>query len=396
MKKILAFLMAVCLFTTLAACGKETVSDPDSVAYRLTGLDPAATLLTIEGQEVPVEMYLYWLQYAATVAANTSGCTDEEGNLLWDHELEEGYTVLDYVQEEAVGQAKTYMIVEEWAESYQVEFTQEDEDAVDEEIAYYVEQLGGEEAYQTYLDQIGISADANRRMTKDYYLYDKLLDMTKEEGSPLYITDDILYQFDGVTEDAVLIDHVLFFTSDDEEDNAIRLETMEQVRQSLLEADEEHRQDMFNYIADYYSEDTGRAYYPNGYLVTEDANFVKAFKEAALTLEEGELSEVVTSEYGYHLLMRKPIRDYVAITYLEDLLKVAMENAEVVYSEDFDKIDPQAYYTAYLAETTAAAEESQDTSGTDGSTDSAATEESAGDTDTGDTGTESNTGEEAS
>ena len=351
MKKILAFLLTLSFAAALAGCGQETVSDPDSVAYRLTGLDPSATLLTIEGQEVPVEMYLYWLQYAATVAANTSGCVDEEGNLLWDQELEEGYTVLDYVEEEALGQAKTYMIVEEWAEAYEVEFTQEDEDAVDEEIAYYVEQLGGEEAYQTYLDQIGISAEANRRMTRDYYLYDKLLDMTQEEGSPLYITDDILYQFDGVTEDAVLIDHVLFLTSDDEKDNALRLETMEQVRQTLLETDEAHRKDMFNYIADYYSEDTGRPYYPNGYLVTEDANFVKAFKEAALTLEEGELSEVVTSEFGYHLLMRKPIRDYVSITYLEDLLKVAMENAEVVYSEDFEKIDTQAYYTAYLAET---------------------------------------------
>ena len=383
MKKILAFLMAVCLFATLAACAREeTVSDPDSVAYRLTGLDPTATLLTIEGQEVPVEMYLYWLQYAATVAANTSGCTDEAGDLLWDQELEEGYTVLDYVEEEALGQAKTYMIVEEWAAAYGVDFTQEDEDAVDEEIAYYVEQLGGEEAYQTYLSKIGISADANRRMTKDYYLYDKLLDMTQEEGSPLYITDDILYQFDGVTEDAVLIDHVLFLTGDDEEDNALRLETMEQVRQSLLEADEEHRKDMFNYIADYYSEDTGRPYYPNGYLVTADANFVQAFKDAAFTLEEGELSEVVTSEYGYHLLMRKPIRDYVSITYLEDLLKVAMENAEVVYSEDFEKIDTQAYYTAYLEETSAAAA---------GDTAEPAGGEDAGEADDG-TGTEESAG----
>ena len=367
MKKILAFLLTLSFAAALAGCGQETVSDPDSVAYRLTGLDPSATLLTIEGQEVPVEMYLYWLQYAATVAANTSGCVDEEGNLLWDQELEEGYTVLDYVEEEALGQAKTYMIVEEWAEAYEVEFTQEDEDAVDEEIAYYVEQLGGEEAYQTYLDQIGISAEANRRMTRDYYLYDKLLDMTQEEGSPLYITDDILYQFDGVTEDAVLIDHVLFLTSDDEKDNALRLETMEQVRQTLLETDEAHRKDMFNYIADYYSEDTGRPYYPNGYLVTEDANFVKAFKEAALTLEEGELSEVVTSEFGYHLLMRKPIRDYVSMTYLEDLLKVAMENAEVEYSGDFEKIDTAAYYTAYLAETSATGEDtSEETDPADG------------------------------
>ena len=343
MKKLLPLLWAACLLI-LSACGGQT--DTESLAYTLAGLDPQATMLTVNGREVSVELYLYWLQYACSVAENT-GAVDEEGNLDWDYVYADGVTAEEYILEEALNQAKTYLLIEEWAETYGVTLTDEEEQTVDEEIAYYAEQLGGEDAYADYLRQIGITAEANRRMTRDFYLYSKLLELTKEEGSPLYLDDETLYQYDGITADTILVDHILFLTSDDAEDNQIRYDTLEEVRQSLLEAEGTFRIDMFNYIADTYSEDTGRAYYPNGYLVTEGANFVEPFLQAALQLEEGEVSEIVTSEYGYHLLLRKPIRDYVADAYLGDLLMVAADNAEVAYSEAYDALDREAYYTAY-------------------------------------------------
>ena len=76
MKKLLAALLAACLLI-LSACGGQT--DTESLAYTLAGLDPQATLLTVNGREVSAELYLYWLQYACSVAENT-GAVDEEGN----------------------------------------------------------------------------------------------------------------------------------------------------------------------------------------------------------------------------------------------------------------------------------------------------------------------------
>lgn len=359
MKKLLSLVCAACLLA-LSGCGGASGSD--SLSYELAGLDPQETMLTVEGRAVSAELYLYWLQYACSMAVST-GAVDEAGALQWDYTYADGVTAEEYILGEALNQAKTYMLIEQWAEDYGVELTGEEEAAVDEEIAYYVEQLGGQEAYETYLGQIGISAAGNRRMTKDFYLYSKLLDMTKEVGSPLYIDDEELYLYDGITADTVLVDHILFLTGGDAADDQVRYDTLEQVRQSLLEAEGTFRTDLFNYIADTYSEDTGRAYYPNGYLVTEDANFVEPFLEAALALEEGEVSEIVTSEYGYHLLLRKPIRDYVADAHLGGLLMVAADNAEVTYSAAYEALDRRAYYAAYqahLAEAAAGAEEAGD------------------------------------
>ena len=352
MKRLGSILLAVCLLA-LSACSAGT--DTESLAYQLAGLDPQETLLTVNGRDVSAELYLYWLQYACTMA-KSAGAVDEEGALDWDYLYDDGITAEEYILREAEDQAKLYMLIEAWAEKYGVELTDEEEQEVDEEIAYYAEQLGGEEAYADYLAQIGISAQSTRRMTKDFRLYSKLLEMTKEEGGPLYIDDELLYQYEGITPDTVLVDHILFLTSGDEADDQLRRDTMEQVRTSLLETEEEFRTDMFNYIADTYSEDTGRTYYPNGYLVTEDANFVQPFLEAALALQEGEVSQVVESDYGYHLLLRKPIRDYVADSYLGELLMIDTSGADVTYSKAYETLDHQAYYTAYQAHVEEAAQ----------------------------------------
>ena len=356
MKKLLCAALAA-LLLALSACGGGE-ADTESLAYELAGLDPEETMLTINGQPVSAELYLYWLQYACTVAEN-SGALDENGELDFDYVYADGLTAEEYILGEAESQAKLYLLIEQLAEAYGVALTEEDEAAVDEEIAYYAEQLGGEAAFASYLRQIGISAQANRRLTADFYRYSNLLDLTKEPGSPLYIDDDELYQYEGITPETTLVDHILFFTSEDEEDNQIRYDALEQVRQSLLEAEGDFRYDLFNAIADAYSEDTGRSYYPNGYLVAEGANFVQPFLQAALALEEGEVSGIVESEYGYHLLLRKPIRDYVADAYLGDFLMAASDQAEVAYTAAYDSLDRRGYYAAYRQHLEAAAQAAQ-------------------------------------
>ena len=356
----LAALLALCLLAALTACGGGE-ADRESLAYTLAGLDPQETMLTVNGRAVSTELYLYWLQYACATAEST-GAVDENGTLDFGYVYADGVTAGEYILEEAESQAKLYMLIEAWAEEYGVTLTAEEEQAVDQELAYYAQQLGGEAAYETYLAQVGLSARGSRRMTEDFHLYSKLLDMTKEEGGPLYIDEDELYQFEGITADTVLVDHILFFTSGDAEDDQLRYDTLEQVRASLLEQEGTMRADLFNTIADTYSEDTGRPYYPNGYLVSEGAAFVQPFLEAALALEaDGDVSEVVESEYGYHLLMRKPIRDYVADAYLGERLMAAADSAEVTYSAAYDRLDRAAYYAAYREHLERAAQAGEET-----------------------------------
>ncbi|MCD6542875.1 MAG: peptidylprolyl isomerase, partial [Flavobacteriaceae bacterium] len=95
------------------------------------------------------------------------------------------------------------------------------------------------------------------------------------------------------------------------------------------------------------------------YTIDRNSPFVKEFKEAAFSLEEGEISEPFKSDFGYHILMvdkikgkqrdvyhiliqpkadddaNEKIKDSLA-KYREDILKhkITFENAVMKYSED--------------------------------------------------------------
>lgn len=345
MKRLMAGMMSLVLAASLlTGCEKE----PEGLFYQLTGIDPDDAMLTVDGREVPAELYLYWVLGAADyLCASRPDLCGEDGAPDWDAELESGMTVRESVLAEALDNAKMHAVIECWAEEYDVTLGADTEEAIDREIASVTEQLGGEEAMEQYLASRGLTAETNRRLSRLFYLYANMLALTKEEGSPLYITDEVLYQYEGITPETVLADHILARYPEDEADRPAARANMEQVLETILS--DEDPVAAFQFVADNYSEDAGRTYYPNGYLVTADAPYVQVFKDTALSLAEYEISGVVESEFGYHIIMRKPLRDYVADTYLTEKVVAAMEEAEVVWSDAADGFDPEVFYAGYLA-----------------------------------------------
>ncbi len=352
MRRISALLLALLMTVSLTACSfpeedAPTAGSEEGLFYEVTGMDPDAVMLTADGKDITVGMYLYWLVYTMSSVSTVSDWVDDAGLLKWDEEVSEGETVRYLVLEETLNTAKLYMIVENWADQYGFTLTDEEEQSVQAELDTMAQQLGGEEAYQAYLWDMGLTEEMNQRLTRVYYLYAKMLASVTEEGSPLYITDEVLYQYEGITEDTILADHILLLTGEDEEENQALYATMEQLLQTLRSADPSEASLLFNYLADNISEDTGRAYYPNGYLLTEDSDYVQEFKDAAFALEENEFSGIVTTEYGYHIIMRKPIREYVADRYLSELLTVAIDNADVTFSDAYNTFDVEQFQVDY-------------------------------------------------
>ena len=55
------------------------------------------------------------------------------------------------------------------------------------------------------------------------------------------------------------------------------------------------------------------------------------------------------SEFGYHIVMRRPLREYVAADYISGMLTAAMDRAEVTYTDLYESFDPAAFQEEYLA-----------------------------------------------
>ena len=104
------------------------------------------------------------------------------------------------------------------------------------------------------------------------------------------------------------------------------------------------------------SEDTGLAAFPDGYCFTAD-DMATEFSEAVAALEPGQLSGIVESSFGYHIILRMPltaedrvlqfdstgtpytIRAVAAANLYEARLNGWIENAETVWAAEFEDLD---------------------------------------------------------
>ena len=97
------------------------------------------------------------------------------------------------------------------------------------------------------------------------------------------------------------------------------------------------------------SEDPGLASYPDGYVFTE-GQMLQPFYEATLALQEGEVSGLVQTEAGFHIIKRIPV-DYTAMlesyrstlisamgATMDNLLAQWMEEADVQTTDTYDQI----------------------------------------------------------
>ena len=408
MKKTICALLALAMVLTLAACGKSQ-EPPSGIFYDITGIAPDETVMEVDGNAVPAELYFYWTAYNCSLIdyqilnANAyygaySSLVGEDGALVWDGALSETQTVNQFALEQVEGTVKFYAALENMAREYGVEMTEEDKAAMAENRAAAVEQLGSEEAFQEYLSELGLREESFERLSVAAYLMDGLTDLVLEEGSPLYLSPEDYDQY------AAYADHILLTTKDtatgaslSEEEIAAKRATAEDILAQLQQAEDVEA--LFAQLADQYSQDPGRESNPTGYIYTP-GTMVAEFEDSVSALAPGEISGIVESDYGFHIILRRDLTEgldsdpdqkrAIAETHMQSLVELNMQEAEVTRSDLLADMDPGAFYVSYTArlEELAAAKEAE--SAADGASDGASDNSADGSSDAADGNTAGN------
>lgn len=190
MKRFLAMLLASVLAVGIIAFatngeGRRT----DGLYYEVTGIRPDAQIMTVDGEKVSAEEYLYWLSSQCDKLAAYYPGVD------FNTQYTDSMTFGDFVKTDAQEMAKLYAIVRQWSEKYGVTLTDTDREEIAQQRAQYVSYYGSEEAYQNQLRLLGISEESFNTINEAAYYYADLAKLFCNEDGAQRPSDETLIAF---------------------------------------------------------------------------------------------------------------------------------------------------------------------------------------------------------
>ena len=304
--------------------GKRT----DGLMYQASGLHPDGELMSINGQVVSCEEYLYWLaQDCEYLASQVEG-------LDWNATVTEGMTFAEYAKADAAEAVKQHAVVRAWAQKAGITLTDEDKAEMAAQREQYVTYYGSEEAYLRQLELVGISEETLELTQAGQYLYRDLYEAFSTPGSGLYPDEATLADYAA----AQKYMGVYVVTVDDDKD-------AEGVARDLLARWQaaEDKESEYAAICEELGQEIGSA-------VTLAAVEGDPLSSAIEALEVGGMDAVIDPyEDGtcYVVMRTETDMSAVAQTYFDVLWEQRLESAVVVTnSKLYDAIDAGTFYQA--------------------------------------------------
>lgn len=207
----------------------------------------------------------------------------------------------------------------------------------------------GYDAFAKQIAHFGFSEQTYSNFMYISQCYQALSDYYYGENGVNVPSDDELRQY--FSDNYISAKHILISTVDSTTGETIRTdEEAKAEAQKIL--DRINAGEDFDALMNEYSEDPGLAGNPDGYIFTE-GDMVTEFYDAAKALGDGEVSGLVKSDYGYHIIKREPLdvdgqfENYKSLLTtavagtMDDLLSQWMQEADVQTTETYDEITYQ-------------------------------------------------------
>lgn len=358
-KRLPALILALILALGLTACGPASPQDsadpsPDpsaspaieadlskSIVEFSAGLSPEDVLVTVNGEEITADLFSYLL---------ASDCN----NFLYQHYAYSGALpesldeYADLLREDAVTVSTYYAVLRQKAAELGVPLTDEQRAEADAQLTEdTLAQLRGAYAF----------SDQSLDFISTLQFYNE--NVLSTVPAP---TDEELNSYVYQTK------HILLLTIDQstrqplsDEEKAEKLAAAQDLLARLQAVEGEEREALFDELMEEYSEDDRDAdghIDPNGYEAVL-GRMVAPYETASLALDIGEMSGIVESEYGYHIILRGEVafrdasREEYAEQYrsyrLDELMDEWAAGAQVTKADAVAAIDVDDFYSKYVA-----------------------------------------------
>ena len=277
----------------------------------VSGLAGDETLARLGETAITAADYLYWLDWVIENYLDQFG--GQMTTLPWDVQMtDDGLTFGQYMLDQATEIAVFHTMLRELAR--QEGLTPDPSVAADMDMQYadMVVQAGSDESQVIYTFWGNmLTKDLLIKLNENNDLYDQLQELYFGEDSGSYPTDAEVNAY--LDENGYFhVKHILLMTIDQDTSEPLEEEAIAQKKATAddllaqLQASEDPIT-LFDQLMNQHSEDGGLLLNPEGYIFSASDSLVGGFREAALELSVGEISDVVETDYGYHIMLRLPI-----------------------------------------------------------------------------------------
>ncbi len=299
LKKSIILVLLASLTLGLVACGKV---DENAVAV----VDGESILLDefYEGYDAIAGMYEMQL-----------------GEGILDQEVAEGVTLREQLVDEILNRLILEKLILNDAEKKGVSISDE---AINQKLDEYVVLVGGKENFDNYLKTNGITedkfrSDIKKMETAEAYREKVMGEMKIDEKEEKKYFEDHKEELEQVRARHILV------------------ETEEEAKAIKAELDKGGN---FEELAKEKSKDTGSAINGGDLDYFSRGKMIKEFSDVAFSLEKGKVSDIVKTDYGYHIIKLEDKKDTFETLKdnIEDILKHEKYEEELKKLEDKAKI----------------------------------------------------------
>lgn len=270
-------------------------------------------VMELDKRKIPLSEYRY---YFLTVKNQMDGGDAS----FWTSNADAEQQLLDQTLE----YLRAQYAIQKLADDKKITMTSSDDAQAENEISSTVAGIGGESAYASALTEQNLTAELHRSFVRMQLLSEKLMESYFGEGAE-YDTSEAAMRA-RIDSDYIRASHILISLDTDG-----TTANKEKASQALARA---KAGEDFDALVAEYGEDPGMTDNKDGYYFTH-GDMVEQFETAAYALEVGQISDIVETDYGYHIIKRLPMEE----SYITENLATLTQSYE---SRQFQQIIQEA------------------------------------------------------
>ena len=288
-------LKIIALFATVAVIAL-------SFAGCVLNTNPA---VRVNDTDLTKDEYSYYLYIQLSQTLQEAGVNVNDTNAIEKYldGKTDGEKNIDIIREKAADECAKLLVQYNKAIEMGIELTEEEKNNLLTDISHMKQQTGGDAGYKAQLASLGTTPEAFEALYEKNLVIEKLFKKLVSDGT-MAVTDAEVEEY--IHSNYIKAAHILFMTQDQQTGASFDEETINQKRQQAQDTLTKIKNgEDFNTLMHDLSEDTGLEAYPDGYEFTK-GQMVPQFEEAAFALGENEVSDIVETSYGFHIIKRLP------------------------------------------------------------------------------------------